>query len=343
MISARPSQNVFEKSQSEPRPSGSGWRSRRRPTDLGEDRSLTVAALISPARRRCHSFRCGGFTLLEVLLAIGLMILVSTLMFVFYHGIVLRREVVREAVNSGYLARTIADQIADEIRACNGFVPTAGPGVSGTDRIITIQTVTLPDKELFRRLSIKDEPLPAQSDVRQVQYYLAYDDEEPYTYPDGTESDTPLGLVRREMKTLYQTPGAFAEADGTGEEGPFSPEVDLDLISPELKYVRFRYFDGVDWLDQWDISNEPEAMMGNSLPQAVEITVGYLELPPPNEEDEGIDPQESDLTPSEPEPYSPKTYTVMVRLPQADSFFGSRMMRAQRRSRLGNSSGGGGQ
>jgi len=275
-----------------------------------------------PSRRR-------GFTLLEVLLALGLMILVSSMLFAFYHAVLQTRSSVDEAVRSGYLARNIAHRIAEEIRAANGFVTSAGPGISGTDRLITIQTVAIPGKELFKRLSVKDDPLPAESDIRQVQYYLAYDDEETYTYPDGTEADAPLGLVRREVKTLYQTV-QFANE---------SQSVDLDLISPELKYVRFRYFDGVDWVDRWDIGNDPAGQQGNSLPQAVEVIVGYKELPPPEEEEKDIDPTQSDLTPSVPEPYSSDTYSVVVRLPQADSFFGSRMQRAQRRSRLGQSNG----
>lgn len=266
-----------------------------------------------------------GLTLLEVLLSLGLITMVSAMMFMFYDSILLRREYGRKAVSAGYLARTIADQIAEEIRAANGFVLAAGPGISGTDRMITIQTVAMPEKTIFRRLSIKDDPLPAESDIRQVQYYLVYDDEETHTYPDGTEADAPLGLVRRQIKTLYQTALFENRADS----------VELDLLSPELKYLRFRYFDGVDWVDRWDIGDGGGGGLGNSLPQAVEVTVGYTELPPPEEEEEGIDPEDSDLIPAEPEPYSPESYTVTVRLPQADSFFGSRLMRAQRRSRIG--------
>ena len=56
-------------------------------------------------------------------------------------------------------------------------------GVGGTERLITVQTVVLPDKEMFKPRGFKDKALPAQSDIRQVQYYLAYDDEEKHEYP----------------------------------------------------------------------------------------------------------------------------------------------------------------
>ncbi len=284
----------------------------------------------------CRGRRVGvrrGLTLLELLLALGLITLVSLLMFSFYDQVLRTRESAREAVSGGYLARMIAHQIADEIRAANGFVPTLGPGITGRERIITIQTVALPDRKLFRKLAIDDKPPPAECDVRLVQYYLGYDKEnENYEYADGTTGMAPIGLVRREVKTHYQT--ALFEKD--------EKSVSLDLVSPELKYIRFRYYDGVDWTDRWDIGLEPEGQMGNSLPQAVEITVGYAEVPPPEveEDEEGL--SESDLLPSEPEPYSPDTYTVMVRLPQADTFFGSRLMRAQKITRSRASGGGGG-
>jgi hypothetical protein len=273
-----------------------------------------------------------GITLVELLLALGLITLVSGMMFAFYNASLRSREFGTRLMTDAQLARVIAMKIAEECRAANGFVSDIGAGISGDERFISIQTVTLPDRELFFRRSIKDEVPPAECDIRSVQYYLAYDYEEgseDYEYADGTQSFAPLGLVRREVKTLHQ-----AVLDETS-----SVAVDLDLLAPEIKYIRFRYFDGVDWIDKWDIGEDVEGGLGNSLPQAVEITVGYSELPPKEEEEIDLE-EDPDLIPSLPEPYSPETYTVMVRLPQADTFFGSRMMRAQRRSRRGTSASG---
>jgi hypothetical protein len=127
----------------------------------------------------------------------------------------------------------------------------------------------------------------------------------------------PLGLVRREIKTLNQ---AIIREDQ-------SESVELDLVAPEMKYLRFRYFDGVEWLDRWTVGEQ--GGLGNSLPQAVEITVGYDPIPPEIEEDEELDLENEDLLPAPPEPYSQSTSTIVVRLPQADVFFGSRLMRAR--------------
>lgn len=268
-------------------------------------------------------------TVLEVVLAIGLMVMVSAMMFGFYDQCLRRRELVKETISSGYLARAIAHKIADEIRSANGFVPQAGPGITGTERMITLQTIAIPDRKLFSRLGIEDTPPPAECDVRQVQYYLGYDEEEEnHEYPDGTTGPRPMGLVRREIKTLYQV-----VLDETRRKS-----VEIDLLAPELKYLRFRYFDGVEWVDRWDLGLQAEGQLGNSLPQAVEVTVGYGETPPPDVEAEEEGLEGNDSLPAPPEPYSNDSYTIMVRLTQADSFFGSRMMRAQRRSRMSSSS-----
>ncbi len=282
--------------------------------------------------RACDSPRRRGFTLIEILLAIGLIVLMSSMMFLFYDASLKARDRGTRMIVDTQLARVIATKIADEIRSSNGFLLGQGPGISGDDRLLRIQTVVLTDPQLYIHRSVKEEPLPGQSDIREVQYYLAYDEDETYVYPDDTEASAPLGLVRREIQTLNQV-----TVDETDQE-----DVDLDLLAPELKYVRFRYFDGVEWVDKWDIGDSPEGGAGNSLPQAVEVTVGYAPaLAPPEEEDLDLE-EDPDLIPSEPEPYSPQTYTVTVRLPQADTFFGSRIMRANRRSNRGSSGKGGG-
>lgn len=269
--------------------------------------------------KRLHHKRRRGLTLLEVLLALGLVTLLSATMFLFYDVTLRSRDFGTRRINEGNLARVVAQKIAGEIRSANGFLQGAGPGISGKEHQITIQTVVLPDKELFVRRQIQDEPLPAQSDMRQVQYYIAYDEDLSFDYPDGTTGPAPMGLVRREIQTLNQVTVREDQAQS----------VELDLYAPEMKYLRFRYFDGVEWLDRWDIGKGGEAGLGNSLPQAVEVTVGYTAIEPPEDEDE-LDLENSDLLPAPPEPYSEDKCSIVVRLQQADTFFGSRILRAQR-------------
>lgn len=256
-------------------------------------------------------------TLIELLLALGLIVLVSVMMFLFYDQILHSRERGRRYMIDGYLARVIAHKIADEIRSADGFLLGIGPGVSGKERQIVLQTLTLPDKDVFKRAALTDRALPGQCDIREVKYYLAYDEDQSHAYPDGTEGPAPMGLVRSEMKTLLQP-----VVNEDNEES-----LSLDLLSPEIKYLRIRYFDGAEWLDRWQLAGAGMGQMANTLPQAVEVTVGYDELPPEKEEE--LDFDKNNFKPAPPEPYSSKTYTVTVWLPQADVFLGSRLLRAQ--------------
>lgn len=256
-------------------------------------------------------------TLIELLLALGLIALVSVTMFMFYEQVLAWREHGRRFMTEGHLARVIAHKIADEIRCADGLLAGMGPGIGGKERQITLQTLVIPDKDVFRRQSITGRPPQGQCDIREVKYYLAYDEGGTHDYPDGTTGPHPMGLVRSEMKTLLQPL--------VNEENEES--LSLDLLSPEIKYLRFRYFDGAEWLDRWTLGNSGFAGMANTLPQAVEVTVGYEELPPEKENE--LDFNESNLKPAPPEPYSSKTYTVTVWLPQADVFLGSRLIRAQ--------------
>lgn len=267
-------------------------------------------------------------TLLELLLAIGLLILLTSFMFGFYWNALAARDRGIRDMHGTQLARVIALQMAREIRSVSGTLGGYGPGLTGDEREITLTTVVLPDRTLFRRASVVSEKeIPAQSDIRQISYYLAYDPEQEFEYPDNITAAKNLGLVRREIKTLNQT-----SLDQSRRE-----EVDTDLLAPELGYLRFRYFDGVDWVKKWDISGLPGQ---NALPQAVEVTVGYKPAPPPPGDEElggeeaestnGEDEEEvSDI--ADPEPFTRDAFTVVVRVPQSDTFFGSRVMRATKK------------
>ncbi len=277
--------------------------------------------------------RARGLSLLEVLISIGLIVMLLATMFGFYELALKDRDRGRRTMDHGEKAWLTLFKIAEDIRAANGFVATLGPGIQGYRQQITLQTVTIPDKEVFATRSVRDKPLPAQSDVREVRYYVGLDPDQIVDYKDPEsesgvkQGPNTLGIVRRQLKTFRQT----ALQNGQVED------YDVELLAPELKYLRFRYFDGVEWTDVW----QPQGGgMGNSLPQAVEVTVGFQAVAPedPNE----IDFDTADRLVSQPEPYDPDRYSVVVRLNQADTFFGSRMMRASRRAFSGSGSGSGG-
>ena len=55
--------------------------------------------------------------------------------------------------------------------------------------------------------------------------------------------------------------GAYAVKEG----GALTPDYGLESLAPEVVQIEFHYFDGSDWLDEWDSSTQGQ------LPKAVEI------------------------------------------------------------------------
>lgn len=271
-----------------------------------------------------HRNRQSGFSLLEVVLSISLLVVLMSMMFWFYGSSL---DTVQEGTGisrDAQLARVVLRRISDELRQANGFVTGFGVGIRGMQDKVEIHTTTLPSKVLFEKRTIRDNTLPGQHDVIQVRYSIAWDEDN----PDDEGNPVSLGLARHEVRTLNQLMivEGDAEDEASVEDGEAS--VVMELYAPELKYLRFSFFDGAEWRKQWNPPPE-----GNTLPQAIRVTVGYtpavvdedeFSLGEEDGEDEGVD---GDFIPPK------NSYTTVVRLPLADTFFGSRMVTA--RSSLG--------
>ena len=129
------------------------------------------------------------------------------------------------------------------------------PLLIGDRRQITFLTARLPAESQYEFRDADDDVPPAQHDLTQVSYWL-------WVSPGETGEDgEPIvgGIIRTEKKTLNKV---LVELDD-----PL--DVRNDLWSHELGYLEFRYFDGVDWDIKWDVTE------GNSLPQLIQVTVGF--------------------------------------------------------------------
>ena len=269
--------------------------------------------------RRAKTYR-RGLTLLEVLLAMGLMVVVMGVVQMFYVGSLRTADEGESLCRDVVLAQAALRRIAEDIRSCSGFLAAYGPGITGDAHSIALHTVRLPGKVLFEDVSIRDEPPPAECDITKIQYYVAEDEEETVELEDGTEQPVVYGLVRWQQNTLHQ-PKVVERADGQFDDEWF----DVELWAEEIAYVGFRYFDGVEWVLTW------EAGPGNSLPQAVEVTVGFTPVTEEqlDLEEEIIESQRLGEQEELPDyPYGDR-YVMVVRVPQADVFLGSRLMRAR--------------
>jgi type II secretory pathway pseudopilin PulG len=263
-----------------------------------------------------HRHRRRAFTLLEMIVATGLMVVLMTTMFWFYRTSILQRAEGTATSRDVQLARVILERISAEIRQSVPSMSAFGPGVFGYKDAVEINTLVIPDKKLSEIRGIRDRSLPGQFDLQQIRYYIAWDD----VNVDTNGDPRALGLVRRVSRT-YLRDVVFLDDQGEPEATDDAElEFKEELYAPEIKYLEVLYHDGNRWWDRWELTQ------GNSLPQMVRVTIGFEPELPESEEMEIVDEDflkdEEDL-----EPLQQDRYSTVVRLVHADLFYGSRLQR----------------
>ena len=142
--------------------------------------------------------------------------------------------------------------------------PPTEPGIYGNESELMVDTSKLPRKDQYNPLLASSMVASADipSDVKTVAYYLQQGAAEADVQGDPfATGDSENGLVRREVARAV---ARYASDNGSSLEGLGK----VDLIAPEVTSLSFRYFDGTDWLTEWDSETT------GSLPFAIEITLG---------------------------------------------------------------------
>lgn len=307
-----------------------------------------------------HAFRFrqrrAGVTLLEVLLSIGITVMLIGLVFGFYGAVVKDRTQSLKDGQRLQQARVVVAQMVDEIRQSSSFTPYYGAGLIGGRDWVQIFTTRLPRKVLSEDRSRFLQPIPAEFDLMEVRYYIARHDE----IKDTEGYPLALGMVRKETRLIGKgklvgsvhgrnrtsgdgmgggisdgvddglsddtsdnttnDPGAESDIGITEEDQLTDEPLKEELYAPDIKFLKFHYFDGNTWWADWRLSG------ANNMPQVVRITIGFE--PQPYFGDDSED--EVDLfleNPEEQDPLPLDQYTTFVRLMEADQFFGSRLTR----------------
>jgi Tfp pilus assembly protein PilV len=184
-------------------------------------------------------------------------------------------------------------------------VPTVA-GLYGNQYELQIDVSRLPRVDEFQRLLSPDAIYTIQdipSDVKTVAYYVRDGNRSPLMLSGlstGNQIEQAGGLVRRELDravTLYAEENA--NLSGLQDVG--------DVIAPEVIAIEFEYFDGLEWLVEWDSELE------EGLPMAVRITLMIGDMA----EDAVSNPlalSTANLTPE----LGREVYSLVVRLPTAE-------------------------
>ena len=190
-------------------------------------------------------------TLLEVVLAVSLAIAVMFGVMQFHDQIVAIREgVIREAELVG-AERRIMDHVTDELRSAMVY-PFLGVGMEGQAEQMQFVTACLPGPSAWAVRNVLDEPVPPEQDLQLVGYRLRIIEDE------VTGEWIVEGLERTCQKVL----SAPVVAD---DEEAQAQQVTTVLLTPHIKFLYVRYWDGAGWQPSWG---------GGDLPAAVEITLG---------------------------------------------------------------------
>ncbi len=304
-----------------------------------------------------------GVTLLEMVLAMGLLVTVSSLTYWFYFSSISARERGTEEAMRLRLARVVLDRITTELRQAATLTRDHGIGLIGERERIELTTLRVPTKELARTRSSREAPPSPEYDLVKVEYKIARHPD--IVHEDGW--DQSLGLARMEKliprrqarlpdEALEESGGLAAGggSEGTaddelgGDESVYDPIVDdlfaddeegdlgsptlgpdinwEELYAPEIHYLRFCYYDGYTWWDDWWISGD------NPLPQLVMVTIGFGEQPPCGEGFGQDDVNEEfceclNKDPIDCLPLLGDQYSAVVRVTRADPLFRSRVSR----------------
>jgi type II secretory pathway pseudopilin PulG len=232
-----------------------------------------------PTRIRCA--RHGGFTLLEIVLAIGLMIMLTGAIFAFYNATMSMRQDLTDSSDRLFSQRKSLDVSAQDLQSALPYAFLPGSFSGGTDQISFMRTV-VPSEAVYFPPSAIDAggitsgvagdtandttggitgattgptTIPAsqpvwesEHDVQMVTYRLrTWVDDDNVVHIDGLE------------RTVQRTIAAATAVEGSN--------IHAQLLSGQVQFVRFQYWDGAAWQDSWS---------SNRLPLAVRVDLGEV-------------------------------------------------------------------
>lgn len=254
-----------------------------------------------------------AFSLLELILAIGLSVALVALLGMAINLHLIRLDSSQATIEQAQLARAVLDQIASDLRGVT-MAPTqdvselmSAAEASAQFNVDEIDE-TNTDEESSSGESVIDPPPGVngsfetlQIDLRGVTQSLTIpaDGTAPVARLDAAWSQVAYGMsLNSTAPGLVRTATARDHARWREEQGQAAPVV--DPIASEVLSVRFKYFDGQQMLDVWDMGEQ------EALPLAVEVTIEVIAA---NADD-----------PSAPlERRTPRTYRRFVRMTEASS------------------------
>ena len=260
----------------------------------------------SSPKRRLVSLSM-GFTLLEVILAIGLTTLLLAAIYsaldlywkytTIGHAQVERAQIARaifQKITHDLHCVTYVQQITeeestdsseeeDEIEEIPVTNPdeaytTANIGVYGDAQSLVLHT-SRPARQplLFSQSMSESDSTNSQSDLLSISYFIAAAGSEGLqgVVGDRFRSASENGVATQGLARLEGDRLAMINADESANLEELAEQ--SQLLASEIDNLQFQYFDGIDWLEVWD------SIEYGTIPQAVKVTIGFR-----NDADQGV-------------------------------------------------------
>jgi len=191
-----------------------------------------------------------GVTLLEVMLALSLVTgLIGSLLAVYDQVLGTKQDIFSD-IEKISTRRFIMERLTDELRGAMVY-PFLNIGLEGEAQSVQFMTASVPGKAAWAVRGATDDPVPPEQDMGLVGYGVRIvEDEE-------TGEMIVVGLERTYQKTI-------SRVNVEGEQ------IESVLLTSDFKFIRFRFWDGVEW---------QESCGGGQMPVAVEMCIGEEALP----------------------------------------------------------------
>ncbi|MFT5304373.1 MAG: type II secretory pathway pseudopilin PulG [Mariniblastus sp.] len=255
--------------------------------------------MIRPFSQQQRPQRRLGYTLIELLLALGLSVVVLSAISMAIQIYLISLTKQQDLVEQRQVARALLTMIENDLRAGIQYKPAdyAGldnllatqlaklqgeapsddeeeepievivedevafrPTLLGASNVVMIDISRLPRMDQYNPLLVDNAEVSSPSDVKSLAYFVSSSN-------GGMESEVqfgtpqaPGGLYRREIDR--------AVASYLGENSLMSsPDKYTQLVAHEVAEIAFRYFDGEEWQTEWD-SGE-----AGGFPVAIEVRI----------------------------------------------------------------------
>ena len=199
-----------------------------------------------------------AFTLIEVLLALGLAIGILLVALYFYHqSAQLRSQLIDESEHIG-AARLLMERLTTDLRTAHAQPQVPFRGSPGSIRFARL-SLSLGAPLANRTQSSTNQFVSQSSDLTLVSYEIS-------SSREGTNRVS-TGVLRFEDPFLD---GAFGSGVPTLSNAvPIETSIETNRLGRPLtdrvRYLAFGYWDGLGWRDRWE---------SLEMPQAVRITLG---------------------------------------------------------------------